>query len=180
MLSGGAGSSGIGTTFGPEEPKPMSQVNGTQIAKRVRNSDAHRAARIAMVLAPGREYGPRRVCRDNATPMWPERALGRDPAINLAEVERALSRPARSKCTAPALSRAATQTAKADRRRTSNYSGPPADIGQPPIMPNGKKMTFTQAAQMRGVSAVAMWKRVHRYGWSEAMKMTIRGGSPLR
>jgi len=52
---------------------------------------------------------------------------------------------------------------------------PPADIGAPPTV-NGEKLTYTQAAAMRGISAAAMFKRVHRYGWSEAMKMTVRGG----
>jgi hypothetical protein len=115
-----------------------------------------------------RDIPIRRARRDGLL-MWPDRAISRDPAINLAEVERALSRPARSKCTAPA-----PQTAKADRRRTPGYSGPPADIGEPP-MHDGKKLTYTQAAAMRGVTAAAMFKRVHRYGWSEAMKMTVRG-----
>jgi hypothetical protein len=145
-------------------------INGTQITKRLLNSEAHRARRAAMLLAPGRDYGPRRVCRDNVTPMWPDRAIGRDPSVNLAEVERALSHP-RRRVPAPAL---APQAVKADRRRTPGYSGPPADIGEPP-MRDGKKLTYTQAAAIRGVSPAAMHKRVHRYGWSEAMKMTVRG-----
>jgi hypothetical protein len=73
-------------------------INGTQLGKRVRNSEAHRAGRLAMLLAPGGDYAPRRVCRDDKTAMWPERAISRDPAINLAEVDAALSRPPRSKC----------------------------------------------------------------------------------
>jgi hypothetical protein len=129
-------------------------INGTQIAKRVRNSDAHRASRLAGMLAP-HDSAPRRLCRDNVTPMWPDRAIGRDPSVNLAEVERALSHPQPPRAPAPQTRR-------------------PADIGEPP-MRDGKKLTYTQAAAMRGISAAAMFKRVHRYGWSEAMKMTVRG-----
>jgi hypothetical protein len=142
-------------------------INGTQITKRILNSEAHRR-RAAMMLAPGRDYAPRRVCRDDVTPMWPERCLGRDPAINLAEVERALSHPRRRAPAPPA-----PQTAKADRRRTPGYSGPPADIGEPPMMPNGKRMTFTEAGRMLGgIAAAAAFKKIHRYGWHRAMTMS--------
>jgi hypothetical protein len=41
-------------------------------------------------------------------------------------------------------------------------------------MRDGKKLTYTQAAAMRGVSAAAMFKRVHRFGWSVAMNDLIR------
>jgi hypothetical protein len=113
---------------------------------------------------------PIRRARRDGLPMWPDRAISRDPAINLAEVERALSRPARSKCTVPAP---APQTAKADRRRTPNYSGPPADIGQPPMMPNGKKMTFAEAGRLLGgISAAAAFKKIHRHGWAKAITMS--------
>jgi hypothetical protein len=127
-------------------------INGTQIAKRVRNSEAHRASRLAMMLGP-HDAAPRHVCRDNVTLLWPERAIGRDPAINLAEVEAALLRPQPP--------RAAPQTRR------------PADIGEPPTV-NGKNLTYTRAAAMRGVSAAAMFKRVHRYGWSVAMNDLIK------
>jgi hypothetical protein len=103
---------------------------------------------------------PIRRARRDGLPMWPDRAIGRDPGINAAEVERALSRPPHSKCTAPSRS-----------LRTGLW---PVNLGEPP-MRDGKKLTYTQAAAMRGISAAAMFKRVQRYGWSEAMKMTVRG-----
>ena len=108
----------------------------------------------------------RDIPRRDGLPCWPERAIGRDPLINMAEVERALARPRRSKCTTPAP---APQTAKADRRRTPGYSGPPADIGQPPMMSNGRKMTFAEAGRILGVTGPAAYKKIHRYGWAKAL-----------
>jgi hypothetical protein len=131
-------------------------------------------SRISVV----RDIPIRRARRDGLL-MWPDRAISRDPAINLAEVERALSRPARSKCTAPALSRAATQTAKADRRRTPNYT-PVADIGLPPTMPNGRKMTFAEAGRLLGgISAAAAYKKIHKFGWAKAITMSRPQSAPL-
>jgi hypothetical protein len=104
------------------------------------------------------EIQPRHELRDGSGKFWPERAIARDPAINAAEVERALSRPPRSKCTAPRTARAAW----------------PANLGEPPIQ-NGRRLTYASAGVILGISPAAVHKRVARHGWTKAMTM----GAPL-
>jgi hypothetical protein len=51
-----------------------------------------------MKTSTTRDTPIRRYLRDNITLMYPERSLGRDPAVNLAEITAALSRrPRRSR-----------------------------------------------------------------------------------
>ena len=89
-------------------------------------------------------FGRRR--RKDGLGMWPERAIGRDPAFNAAEV-------------AIALKRHPVPDRPAPKRR--------------PVAP-AKKMTLREAAALCGISAPAMLKRVERYGFAGAMAMGVR------
>jgi hypothetical protein len=109
----------------------------------------------------------RRYLRDNITLMYPERAIGRDPSINLAEVESALSRRYR-------------------RRRRQPAPPPPSPAptarrALPPRQPgNGPKLTNAAAARACGVSPAAMLKRVRKFGLIAALAMGGRNDNAKR
>jgi hypothetical protein len=96
----------------------------------------------------------RRYLRDNITLMFPERAIGRDPAINLAEVATALSRRHRRRQPPPP----APSPAPAAR-----HAIPPRQPG------NGSQMTYAEAGRLVGITGPAMYKRVRKFGWAAAM-----------
>jgi hypothetical protein len=101
-------------------------------------------------------YDENRHARRDGVLMYPERVTGDRyrPGAMAVEVEAALSRPPRSKCT----------TVKAARAPW------PVNLGEPPTM-NGRKLTYASAGVMLGISAPAMYKRVSRHGWTKALAM---------
>ena len=92
----------------------------------------------------------RRYLRDNITLMFPERAIGRDPAINLAEVESALS-----------------------RRHRRRQPAPPRVVVARHPNPTGPHQGLTNAAAARacGISPAAMLKRTRKFGRAAALAM---------
>ena len=107
----------------------------------------------------------RRYLRDNITLMFPERAIGRDPAINLAEVESALSRRHRRRQPAPPAPSPAP---------TARHAIPPRQPG------NGPKLTNAEAARACGVSPAAMLKRTRKFGLAAALAMGGRNDNAKR
>lgn len=86
----------------------------------------------------------RRYLRDGVTLCWPERW---QPGATAAEVDRALARPAHSKCD-------------------------PAPKPKP--KPEPPQMTYAAAGKLLGISAAGVFQRVRKHGWSAAMAMSGR------
>ena len=104
------------------------------------------------------------------TPMWPERAIGRAPRDNLAEVEAALSR--RRRLVSPVISSPAPTARRVyePSHRVTPPSPPAARHAIPPRQPgNGHQMTFAEAGRLIGITGPAMYKRVRKFGWAVAM-----------
>jgi len=97
--------------------------------------------------------------------MWPNRAVGREPSANLAEVKAALSRRRRRQPAPPpqppSKRRGYDPWHKGDGHPRQPHTGP--------LVHNGRKFTYAEAGRMCGVSAAAMFKRVRKFGWPAAM-----------
>jgi hypothetical protein len=104
-----------------------------------------------------RDIPVRRERRDGVL-QWPERAIGRDPAINLAEVESALTRRRRRKPPPPLK--------PASLRRDYSPYGPPLTG---PLLYNGERLSYEAAGRLVGITGPAMFKRVRRHGWPGAL-----------
>ena len=89
-----------------------------------------------------------RYLRDGETLCWPERAIGRATAINVAEVERALARPARSKV-APA----------------------PVRVVRVALVKIDPAMNLSATARQMGITPAALVHRIRRHGLQKALSM---------
>ncbi len=96
---------------------------------------------------------PIKTARRDGVPMWPNRAIGRDPSINLAEVATALSRRHRRQPPPPS-------------------PAPTARHAIPPRQPaSGHRFTNAEAARACGISPAAMLKRTRKFGRAAALAM---------
>jgi hypothetical protein len=111
------------------------------------------------------EVLPRHELRDGSGRFWPERAIGRDPAINVAEVEAALSRRRRPKCCPP------TTPPPPSRRPRAPWHKQRVVVPKV-LIHDGRRFTYAEAGAKCGISGVAMFKRVRRVGWPAAMTGT--------